>query len=82
MSVAHITIREHGAVPDGAATKEHMDVQELCVTGPAAHWMWHSGELALLSRQQQQATLWRSGLLHLANCLGSTVKLVLVAGCG
>lgn len=51
MSVAHITIREHGAVPDGAATKEHMDVQELCVTGPAAHWMWHSGELALLSRQ-------------------------------
>lgn len=29
----------------GAATKEHMNAQERCITGPTPHWVPRSGEL-------------------------------------
>lgn len=30
----------------GVVTGDHVDVQQLCRTGPTPYWLWCSGELA------------------------------------
>jgi hypothetical protein len=47
VSMVHIATRKHGDIPGWAAAGEHMDVQGLCRTGPALHWMRCSAELVL-----------------------------------
>lgn len=54
LSVAHITIREHGM------SLVRADVQELGRTGPAPHWLPPSGELAPITHQQR----WGEQALH------------------
>jgi hypothetical protein len=39
MSMAHITTREHGDSLVRAAFGDYVDVQGLCRTDPAPHWM-------------------------------------------
>lgn len=29
-----------------ASTENHLDVQEMCIAGPAPHWIWNSKQLA------------------------------------
>lgn len=55
----------------GTAAREHMSVQQLCVTGPTPHWLQHSGDLSPV------AVLWRADP---APHPGSTVKMFLEAG--
>lgn len=45
MSIVHITKREHGASMVRAAARDHVEVQGLCITGPAPHCLRASGEL-------------------------------------
>lgn len=45
MSVVYIITREHGMSLVGAATREHMNARERCITGPTPHWVPRSGEL-------------------------------------
>lgn len=67
MSVAHITTRDHGDSLVGAAARDHVDIQRLCM---ASHWMQHSEELAL--SLSLLAELERAGPVP---CPGSIVEL-------
>lgn len=69
MSVAHITAREHGALPVGAVDKDPLDVLGLCITA-----LPHSGYDALesLLHFSPRAALRRASP---ATCPGNTEEL-------
>lgn len=46
MSIAHVTTREHWDLLDQGSCQDHVDIQGMCRTGPAPHWLGHSGEIA------------------------------------
>lgn len=62
MSTAHIITREHGDSMVGAATGDHVDVQELCIVGSTPHWMWCLVEVAisLISGNTQESRSYTS----------------------
>lgn len=76
MSMAHITIRKHGASLTRTATGDHTNAHGLCIIGHDSHWMQCSRELApSLTRSRTQENI-------PVPQLGSTVELVLVAWVG
>lgn len=65
LSMVHITKREHGASMVRAAARDHVEVQGLCITGPAPHWLRASGEL-VPSLTQQHSGEWDPHLAQAA----------------